>query len=400
MMTISILFDITEKNLMKCFYVLFLLFSNILLGQVGVGTITPSPSAILDITSNDKGVLPPRVSLASITTDRLDGVNLAEEGLLIYNTNAGTTGGSGKGFYYFNGTFWEPVGKDDFDWQGGETSLDDDITTRGQVNINRSASGKASLKIGTDAVDGIADGSISIGPYSAMTATTKFAIGRDRVATAFDSIFTCGGITCGWTVFATEFSNRNAFDISNIGEVRINESYALPLGDGNAGEVLTTDGNGQTSWQPIPTNFNRNSLQNQQPLISRIILTENQLITSGTDERLAFNSIQFSTKELLDSSRNKLIIGDSGIYKLNCSLQITPESSSSSLKVFVRRNDEDYQINTFKDVSSNHGIIIESLIQCNSGDVIELFIQTTSGESLVIEKAESYLSLEQLTSKV
>ena len=75
--------------------------------QVGIGTTNPDDSSILDITASDKGILVPRVSLSSIATTTLDGVNTASTGLLIYNTNAAVTGGSGVGYYYFNGTTWE-----------------------------------------------------------------------------------------------------------------------------------------------------------------------------------------------------------------------------------------------------------------------------------------------------
>lgn len=37
----------------------------------------------------------------------LDGVNTTATGLMIYNTNAAVTGGSGVSFYFFNGTTWE-----------------------------------------------------------------------------------------------------------------------------------------------------------------------------------------------------------------------------------------------------------------------------------------------------
>ena len=53
-----------------------------LYAQVGIGTETPDPSAKLDITASDKGVLPPR-----LTTAERDNISNPAEGLAIYNTD-------------------------------------------------------------------------------------------------------------------------------------------------------------------------------------------------------------------------------------------------------------------------------------------------------------------------
>jgi hypothetical protein len=61
--------------------------------QVGVGTITPNASSMLDITSNDKGLLIPRM-----TTAQRDAIASPATGLLIFNTTSNL-------FNYFNGTW-------------------------------------------------------------------------------------------------------------------------------------------------------------------------------------------------------------------------------------------------------------------------------------------------------
>ena len=84
--------------------------------QVGIGTTTPNNSAQLDITSNNKGLLIPRVSLLNVTNSTTP-VATPATGLLVYNTNAGTTGGSGAGFYYWNGAEWVRLStKPSSDW--------------------------------------------------------------------------------------------------------------------------------------------------------------------------------------------------------------------------------------------------------------------------------------------
>jgi hypothetical protein len=60
---------------------LFLVTSiNVLNGQVGIGTKYPDASSILDLTSNTKGMLPPRLS-----TIEIDSIKTPATGLLVYN---------------------------------------------------------------------------------------------------------------------------------------------------------------------------------------------------------------------------------------------------------------------------------------------------------------------------
>jgi hypothetical protein len=61
--------------------VLALAFSNTLFSQVGIGTITPDPSAELDVTSTSKGFLLPRM-----TTTQRNAISSPAAGLVIYNT--------------------------------------------------------------------------------------------------------------------------------------------------------------------------------------------------------------------------------------------------------------------------------------------------------------------------
>lgn len=119
---------------MKQILFLLLLIATPVFGQVGVNTTNPDPSSMLDISATNKGVLVPRVSLPNVTTTMLDGTNTAATGLLIWNTNATTTGGNGVGFYFFNGTQWMPItqtASTDHDiYEVGGTTAPDNITDR------------------------------------------------------------------------------------------------------------------------------------------------------------------------------------------------------------------------------------------------------------------------------
>lgn len=94
------------KNLNALLIALFLGVASIGFAQndnVGIGTTTPDPSALLELEANDKGFLIPRIALQSdvdVTT-----ISAPATSLLVFNTNAGMTNG-GVGFWYFDGTKW------------------------------------------------------------------------------------------------------------------------------------------------------------------------------------------------------------------------------------------------------------------------------------------------------
>ena len=65
--------------------------------QVGVGTITPHASAQLDVTSSNKGFLPPR-----LTNTQKTAIASPVAGLIVWCSDCGTTGE----LQVFNGTKW------------------------------------------------------------------------------------------------------------------------------------------------------------------------------------------------------------------------------------------------------------------------------------------------------
>lgn len=78
--------------------------------QVGIGTTSPDASAALEISSTNKGFLPPRIGL----TSTIDVTTIASPatGLLIYNTTVAGVFPNNitKGYYFFNGVKWMPLG--------------------------------------------------------------------------------------------------------------------------------------------------------------------------------------------------------------------------------------------------------------------------------------------------
>ncbi|NPA33507.1 MAG: hypothetical protein GXO48_01055 [Chlorobi bacterium] len=73
--------------------------------SIGMGTSSPEPSALLDLSASNAGFLLPRVSLASYT----DTVTIPSPAktLLVYHTGVP---GMPEGFYYWDGTRWKKMG--------------------------------------------------------------------------------------------------------------------------------------------------------------------------------------------------------------------------------------------------------------------------------------------------
>lgn len=66
-----------------------------LFSQVGIGTASPAPSSMLELSATDKGFLPPR-----LTTMQRDGITNPPAGLWIYNTDENC-------MQYWNETAWK-----------------------------------------------------------------------------------------------------------------------------------------------------------------------------------------------------------------------------------------------------------------------------------------------------
>lgn len=94
-----------NKEMKHSFLILFFSFSfHLVFSQVGIGTVTPNSSSILDIYASNRGVLFPRVALQG-KNDVTTIINGNKQGLLVYNTN--TVAGVSPGFYYWDNLEWQ-----------------------------------------------------------------------------------------------------------------------------------------------------------------------------------------------------------------------------------------------------------------------------------------------------
>jgi len=85
------------RHILTLLFCLLLVFGSFAQGGVGINNPTPDASALLDLTSTNRGLLVPRM-----TTAQRDGIPLPALSLLIFNTSTDR-------FEYFNGSAWVPL---------------------------------------------------------------------------------------------------------------------------------------------------------------------------------------------------------------------------------------------------------------------------------------------------
>lgn len=93
--------------------------------QVGIGTTTPDPSAILDMSSASQGILTPR-----LTTSQRIAIASPATGLLVYDTDQ-------SAFYYYSGSAWSKL--------EGALSRDNYVLVKSQADLPTPSGGVITL---------------------------------------------------------------------------------------------------------------------------------------------------------------------------------------------------------------------------------------------------------------
>ncbi len=132
---VPLLLESSNSMFKSLHFFICIIFSISLQAQTGIGTTTPHASAKLDVSANNKGFLPPRVTLSS-TTD-VSTIPSPAEGLLVYNLGSV---GLQAGYYYWNGANWATIAT--------ATSAGNGVTSMDMVKLYGEVHSKASGKIG------------------------------------------------------------------------------------------------------------------------------------------------------------------------------------------------------------------------------------------------------------
>lgn len=131
-----------RKTILPFFFLYISILTNLSNAQnIGISStsITPDPSAGLEIRYTNKGLLIPRTSLTS-ESDAMT-IPAPAEGLIVYNTNSSMTGGDGKGFYFNSGSplspKWQKLITREKIWiSGGNSGTDPNVDFLGTTDNN------------------------------------------------------------------------------------------------------------------------------------------------------------------------------------------------------------------------------------------------------------------------
>lgn len=161
--------------------------------NVGINTSgsNADASSMLDVSATDKGILIPRVALTNVTNSATP-VNSPAAGLLVYNTNAAVTGGSGVGFYFWSGSVWTKMATGNFGttltngrvWVGDGSNAPVERQITGDISISNTGAST----IQTDAVTSakILNGDVSNADLATMPALTIKGNGTNGIAAPTD----------------------------------------------------------------------------------------------------------------------------------------------------------------------------------------------------------------------
>ena len=237
--------------------------------QIGVGTITPNASAMLDVSSTTKGLLAPRM-----TTVQKNAIATPVSGLLVYDTDLAK-------FNYYNGSTWisieANIGRDDYvlvkslaDFPAPVANVitlqsgilyeingiinlgSNSINLNNSVLVGRDANSDQLIYFGSDAIFSGSEGGLvqflnlqgSAGATKLFllndaTLTKNFII-RDCFVSNFGSIGTIAGF--GFTFIRTMsyFNNTGGLTFSGATQIYL---YDMIWNGTNSGTAVTFSGN-------------------------------------------------------------------------------------------------------------------------------------------------------------
>lgn len=273
--------------------------------QVGINAdgSAPNESAMLDITSSDKGILIPRMT----TTEREAISNLAT-GLMVYDSNENT-------FWYYNGTVWTAIGSGAFISNNGMTTSNnnDDDFIFGADSLNHGLEeefklffdkSKGAFRAGT--VDNNSWDEDNLGNHS-------FAAGENTIANGtFATAFGNASEATGYAATALGNSNEaSGYSSTSFGRFNVAEgSSATAFGAYTEaqGGVSTAFGDRTTAYSYGETALGvYNTAYN--PNLTTVFHANDRLLVlgNGTDD---------------DNRSDALVIYKSGKTELNGSLTI------------------------------------------------------------------------------
>ncbi|PIF45609.1 trimeric autotransporter adhesin [Chryseobacterium sp. 52] len=336
----------------------FFLFNIFIHAQVGIGTPSPDPSAMLQINSKNKGMLLPSIALAS-STDQLTIPNPAE-GLMVWNNGTGTL--ADVGLYYWSKSRWNMISANAANNgnNGGVTPLA--VWNNSATNSGNSAGADTNLSLGTNTSDDLVfkvnstavgrlgvNNSISFGT-AANAAQNGIALGNSSSAYQGIAIGTNTSVTANESVALGANSKISGYQSTAVGfnaKVTVNEATAIgnnaeasgfqSVAMGYNAKTTTNDatalGKNSTAsgFQSTAVGYNAKTNTNSETAVGYNTQTNNQNSTAVGSGANALG--QFSTAlgyGASTSQANTIVIGNN-----NANIGIGTGTPNTSAKIDV-----------------------------------------------------------------
>jgi hypothetical protein len=308
---------------------------------VGINTITPDPSAALDIQSSNKGLLVPRVAL----TSQVDGVTIANpaNALLVFNTTNNAS--LDPGYYYNSGTAATPSWK----------SLSELTFPFYKAS---SPAGSAGFQI--DNYNGQVN-AIAIKGYAAGDGTGVYA------------------------------QSDNRFALQVEGRLKIFGNSQNP----GLGKVLTSDQIGGATWQDVP----------KLPAVAfRATMSDEEIIPSGPQYKVNFGIVGYdlsnSYNDLNKTPSHSFIVPVKGIYHFDVRIyfafgDVDSDNKSVSLHLLKTNNGVSTPLAVSRETLDS-GIdqlfatpSISADLNLDAGDVVHVEVNHNNGTNSTIQTFSS-----------
>jgi hypothetical protein len=174
----------------------------------------------------------------------------------------------------------------------------------------------------------------------------------------------------------------------SLGATSINR-YLMPDEDGTANQVLTTDGNGTTSWQTPET-------LHLTPALSKIVLSQAQVIPTSGYHKLAFITPEFDTQENFRSTDNTYAASQNGYYRIQISFKGQAINNlPTNIQLALFKNDQIIEERFIENSMLISGAL-ETVIILNTGDHLEVFISSSNQITLNNAPHQTSFKIEQM----
>lgn len=302
--------------------------------QTGIGTTTPNASAKLDVFSDNKGFLPPRVSLSSVTDQST--IPSPATGLLVYcKGDAGLT----AGYYFWNGNAWATIAT-----AGGSGSFASSYL-RGSRTANQSVAAGGIISFsavdntsGSDISLNTSDGKITLRPgntYRLIAAVPNFT--GSRPAFMWYNETTSSYIGSATNAYSPTDGASGVGAFGGIAEVIITPNVSTVLsfrllsslssGAVTVGGLVDFSTTGSYPWFEAQVISGNAPVTGQSVDYVSVVRTTSQTVNTG--DNLIFNTIN-SGNIPYNSSNGNFTLTAGKTYRLTGSVSLDGSNGSTS----------------------------------------------------------------------